>query len=267
MRLSARGPREADASGRTTKREGPGRSWTAPGPGGGEGSTLFRRAGALKGSGQPPITTAPLPSVAARDREQRSQRASRRLKVSRGQSPQLLVSASLETVAPPPLGLGAVIELAPQGLITGGPAGAARPVGSETPPPPSDPRGLDESPCSRVGELRLERKEPPPPPAAATSFVVAFVSRRAHGPGSSTLKVTALMLRRRSLASRPPVCPNAAQRSEMGKREAPLHAGVHTLAFQSLGGVAAEASQSPATCTWPALRRGLPLSDIGSLPH
>ena len=66
--LATRGPREADGrqtvGRRTTKREGPGRIWTAPGLGGGEGSTLFRRAGALKGSRQhtPTPTSAPCPA-------------------------------------------------------------------------------------------------------------------------------------------------------------------------------------------------------------
>lgn len=50
----------------------------------------------------------------------------RRLKVSRGQSPQLLISASLELLAPSP-GTGAVIlELVPQGLMAGGPEGERR---------------------------------------------------------------------------------------------------------------------------------------------
>lgn len=87
------------------QRKGPGRSCTAPGPGGGEGSTLFRRAGALKGSRQPP---SPLPSLAVLDREQRSQRVAWRPKVSRGQSPNSLFPHPWNSFLSP-LGLGAVV--------------------------------------------------------------------------------------------------------------------------------------------------------------
>lgn len=63
---------------------------------GGERSTLFRRAGALKGSRLDPRPLAQL------EREQRNLRLAWRLKVSRGQSPQLPISASLETPGPLP---------------------------------------------------------------------------------------------------------------------------------------------------------------------
>lgn len=95
--------------------------------------------------------------------------------------------------------------------------------------------------------LRLERKEPPPPPAAATSFVVAFVSRRAHGPGSSALKVTALWPQRRSLDSRPPLFFRVRYKGVRGGRGGLLSVGVSAPRPPSRGGVADEAPQSPAT--------------------
>lgn len=148
--------------------------------------------------------------------------------MSRGQSPQLPLSASLGTAAPSP-GTGGS-ELAGSAGVNRGRSGG----GSETSkirntPSPRAPMpgrvSLPRSLSAAVGEEGAA----PSPAAAATSFVVAFVSRGAHGPGSSTLKVTALLLRRRSPASRPLVLPIAAQRSEMGARESPLRAAGRTL--------------------------------------
>lgn len=64
--------------------------------------------------------------------------------------------------------------------------------GGEAPGPSAAWSYLDSARPPFCGALRWRGRSHPPPPAAATSFVVAFVSRRAHGPGSSVLKVTAL---------------------------------------------------------------------------
>lgn len=96
------GPREADRAwasrGRRRRRtkRGPRQEPDCPQTRGGERSTLFRRAGALKGSRLDPRPLAQL------EREQRNLRVAWRLKVSRGQSPLLPISASLETSDPLP---------------------------------------------------------------------------------------------------------------------------------------------------------------------
>lgn len=108
----------------------------------GKGAHCSSGRGLLKGPGStlPPPHPRLLPSLAVLDREQRSQRVARRPKVSRGQSPQLPISASLEFLPPPSPGTEGC-DLAGSAGVNYGQSGGemARPLESGTPPHPQRP--------------------------------------------------------------------------------------------------------------------------------